>query len=109
MNSSRDRPEYFYDVTGAVTQQFYHITYVPALLLASLLGLTIAASTAVGMMVYARWTQRDGLKTLHEAAPLRLVVDSGAGTLLDTASMTRLANLSDSQLQKVAKEVYIVC
>ncbi|PNP40868.1 hypothetical protein TGAMA5MH_07308 [Trichoderma gamsii] len=64
MNSSRDRPEYFYNVTGAVTQQFYHITYVPALLLASLLGLTIAASTAVGMMV---------------------------------------------QLQKAAKEVYIMC
>ncbi|PON20083.1 hypothetical protein TGAM01_v211034 [Trichoderma gamsii] len=109
MNSSRDRPEYFYNVTGAVTQQFYHITYVPALLLASLLGLTIAASTAVGMMVYARWIQRDGIKTLHEATPLRLVVDSGAGTLQDTASMARLANLSDSQLQKAAKEVYIMC
>ncbi|KAM0466192.1 hypothetical protein ACHAPV_001147 [Trichoderma viride] len=108
MNSSRDRPEYFYNVTGAVTQQFYHITYVPALLLASLVGLTIAASTAVGMIVYARWIQRDGMKTLREVTPLRLVVDSGAGTLQDTASMTRLANLSDNQLQKVAKEVYIM-
>lgn len=108
MNSSRDRPEYFYNVTGAVTQQFYHITYVPALLLASLVGLTIAASTAVGMIVYARWIQGDGMKTLREVTPLRLVVDSGAGTLQDTASMTRLANLSDNQLQKVAKEVYIM-
>ncbi|UKZ67461.1 uncharacterized protein TrAtP1_008620 [Trichoderma atroviride] len=108
MDSSRDRPEYFYNVTGAVTQQFYHITYVPALLLASLLSLTIAASTAVGMTVYARWIQGDGMETLREATPLRLVVDSGAGTLQDTASMTRLADLSDSQLQKVAKEVYIM-
>lgn len=108
MNSSRDRPEYFYNVTGAVTQQFYHITYVPALLLASLLSLTIAASTAVGMVVYARWIQRDGMKTLHEVNPLRLVVDSGAGTLQDTAGMTRLANLSDNRLPKVAKEVYIM-
>ncbi|KAM0525610.1 hypothetical protein ACHAPE_000318 [Trichoderma viride] len=83
MNSSRDRPEYFYNVTGAVTQQFYHITYVPALLLVSLLSLTVAASTAAGMIV-------------------------GAGALQDTANMTRLANLSDNQLQKVAKEVYIM-
>ncbi|KAK1248583.1 hypothetical protein MKX08_006803 [Trichoderma sp. CBMAI-0020] len=108
MDSSRDRPEYFYNVTGAVTQQFYHITYVPALLLASLLSLTIAASTAVGMIVYARWIQGDGMNTLREVTPLRLVVDSGAGTLQDTASMTRLADLSDSQLQEVAKEVYIM-
>lgn len=108
MNSSRDQPEYFYNVAGAVTQQFYHITYVPALLLASLLGIIIAASTAVGMTVYARWIQRGGMKTLHEVTPLRLVVDSGAGTLQHTASMTRLANLSDSQLQTVAKEVYIM-
>ncbi|KAL7891960.1 hypothetical protein HDV63DRAFT_416074 [Trichoderma sp. SZMC 28014] len=107
-NSSRDRSEYFYNVTGAVTQQFYHITYVPALLLASLLGLTIAASTAVGMTVYARWIQRDGMKTLHEVTPLRLIVDSGAGTFQDPATIARLANLSDSQLQKVAKEVYVM-
>lgn len=106
-NSSRDRPEYFYNVTGAVTQQFYHITYVPALLLASLLSLTIAASTTVGMVVYARYVQRDGMKTLHQVTPLRLVVDSGTGTLQDTASMTRLANLSDDQLQEAAKGVYI--
>ncbi|KAH8127165.1 hypothetical protein LI328DRAFT_154702 [Trichoderma asperelloides] len=108
MNSSRDRPEYFYNVTGATMQQFYHITYVPALLLASLLSLTIAASTAVGMTVYARYIQRDSMRELHEATTLRLVVNSGAGTLQDIASMARLANLSDNQLQEAAKEVYII-
>ncbi|KAL9483790.1 hypothetical protein ACSS6W_002579 [Trichoderma asperelloides] len=108
MNSSRDRPEYFYNVTGATMQQFYHITYVPALLLASLLSLTIAASTAVGMTVYARHIQRDSMRELHEATTLRLVVNSGAGILQDTASMARLANLSDNQLQEAAKEVYII-
>jgi hypothetical protein len=105
---SRDRPEYFYNVTGAITHQFYHITYVPALLFASLLSLTIAASTTVGMVVYARYIQRDGMKTLHEVTPLRLVFESGAGTLQGTTSMTRLADLSDSELQEVAKEVYIM-
>lgn len=87
MNSSRDQPEYFYNVTGVITQQSYHITYVPALLLASLLSITVAASTTVGMIVYARYIKGDSMRTLHEATILRLVVDSGAGTLQDTASL----------------------
>ncbi|KAL7956959.1 hypothetical protein V8C34DRAFT_287188 [Trichoderma compactum] len=57
--SSRDRPEYFLDVTGGAMQQFYHLTYVPALPLVSLLGLIIAASAATGMTIYARYIQRD--------------------------------------------------
>ncbi|KAL7924851.1 hypothetical protein ACQKWADRAFT_331069 [Trichoderma austrokoningii] len=107
MDSSRDRPEYFYNVTGTLAEQFAHITYVPALLLACLFSLTIAASTTVGMIVYARHIEKDGMKTLHEVTPLRLVVDSGTGTLQDTASIAKLSKLSDSQLQKVAKEVYV--
>jgi hypothetical protein len=105
-NSSRDRPEYFYNVTGAVTQQFYHLTYVPALLLVSLISLTIAASIATGLTIYARHIQRDNAKISHEVTPLRLVVDSGAGTLQDTASMARLASLSNAELQEAAEQIY---
>ncbi|KAL7945349.1 hypothetical protein V8C42DRAFT_322879 [Trichoderma barbatum] len=105
-NSSRDRPEYFYSVTGEALQQFYHLTYVPALLLVSLISLTIAASTATGMTIYARYIHRDKATIPHEITPLRLVVDSWAGTLQDPASMTRLASLSNDELQEAAKETY---
>ncbi|KAK4077034.1 uncharacterized protein Triagg1_4001 [Trichoderma aggressivum f. europaeum] len=105
-NSSRDRPEYFFDVTGDAMQQFYHLTYVPALLFVSLLSLIIAASAATGMTMYARYIHRDQGMVPHEITPLRLVVDSWAGTLQDAASMTRLASLSNDELQEAAKETY---
>ncbi|KAL7906984.1 hypothetical protein GGI35DRAFT_487421 [Trichoderma velutinum] len=105
-NSSRDRPEYFYYVTGEAMQQFYHLTYVPALLFVSLISLIIAAFTATGMTVYARYIHRDKGTIPHEITPLRLVVDSWAGTLQDPASMSRLASLSNDELQEAAKETY---
>ncbi|KAK4888597.1 hypothetical protein LTR27_012549 [Elasticomyces elasticus] len=76
--------EYFYDVDGMVSKQFYRMTYVPAILMIGLLGLLAAAGVTVGMSVYASGTH--SARTFREVDVMRLVLDAVGGLARDGRS-----------------------
>lgn len=54
LNTSRDQPDYFYNVTGTVNREFYRVTYVPALLLIGLVCVVLCASMTLALVLSVR-------------------------------------------------------
>lgn len=103
LNESRSRPEYFYNVTGNIDQQFYRITYVPVLLLVGLVCIILAALLVVVLMLSARSSQ--SWKHFRKVDVVRLVVDAVGGGLHDEAEFAKLGALgvSDQEIDDWAK------
>lgn len=101
VNTSRDKADYFYNVTGEVDRQFYRITYVPVLLLVALLGIIISALLVTVLVVATMktWSWR----TFRQVDITRLVVDCvGADLAKEDSTFSRLGRASDDDLAKWA-------
>lgn len=103
-NSSRDRPEDFFNVTGMVNEEHYRITYIPIILLVGIIAMLLAASTVSAMAVYASKTK--AARTFREVNALRLLID-GAGGLGPEIKIIADAGLGSREMEKWADECMV--
>lgn len=96
-NVSKDNPDNFYKVLNTVTEEYYCITYIPAVLIAGLLGLFAAAMITFTMAVYTSKTY--SARSFRKVDALRLIIDSIDG-LQDTIATSDIAELPHSELEK---------
>lgn len=100
-NATRDKVDYFYNVTGEVDREFYRITYVPVLLLVALLGIIISALLVTILVVATMKTW--SWKTFRQVDITRLVVDCvGADLAKGDSTFSRLRRASDDELAEWA-------
>lgn len=101
VNASRDKADYFYNVTGEIDRQFYRITYVPVLLLVALLGIIISALlvTVLVIATIKTWSWR----TFRQVDITRLVVDCVSADLAkEDSTFSQLGRASDDELAEWA-------
>lgn len=107
LNSSRDRVEYFYNVTGDVDRQFYRITYVPVLLLVALLGIIICALLITVLVVATMKTW--SWKIFRQVDITRLVVDCvGADLGNNNSTFSQMVRASDDELEEWAGRYRVI-
>lgn len=102
VNASREKPNYFYNVTGEIDRQFYRITYVPVLMPVALLGIIISALLVTVLVITTLGTL--SWKMFRQVDITRLVVDCvGADLAKNGPDFTRLGRASDDELSKWAE------
>lgn len=102
LNTSHDQPDYFYNVTGNVGQEFYRITYVPALLLVGMVCIILCASMTMALVLSVR--QSASWKMFRVVDTVRLVIDAvGGGLTEDTAEFAKLARAGKDEITDWAK------
>lgn len=100
-NATRDKVDYFYNVTGEVDREFYRITYVPVLLLVAMLGIIISALSVTVLVIATMKTW--SWKTFRQVDITRLVVDCvGADLAKGDSTFSRLRQASDDELAEWA-------
>ncbi|RDW58479.1 hypothetical protein BP5796_12409 [Coleophoma crateriformis] len=96
-NTSNDEPNFFYDVTGQISEQKYRITYIPIILLIGLLALVIAAALPAAMTMYVSKTL--SARTFRDVDAVRLLVDAADGLHEEAKDISNLG-LGNGDMEK---------
>ncbi|RDW57023.1 hypothetical protein BP6252_13895 [Coleophoma cylindrospora] len=89
-NTSNDEPDFFYNVTGQISEQKYRITYIPIILLIGLLALVIAAALPAAMTMYVSKTI--SARTFRDVDAVRLLVDAADGLHEEAKDISNLGH-----------------
>lgn len=105
LDSSRDKPDYLYNATGAKTQEFYRLTYVPALVLVGLVCVILCSSLTIVLVLSVRHSS--SWETFCMVDTVRLVVDAVAGGLIEEkAEFVPLVGNESSEVVDWAAKYY---
>ncbi|KAL1392757.1 hypothetical protein HDK64DRAFT_306229 [Phyllosticta capitalensis] len=106
-NSSRNKPDFFYSVSGIKTEQRYRITYVPFLLLVGLVAALAAAGITAAMALYTARTL--SARTFRQVDPLRLILDCGQGLqeAIQDLAASAPPSLPNDRLEKWAQGLVV--
>lgn len=106
LNISHDQPDYFYNITGNIDQEFYRVTYVPALLLVGIVCIILCGSMTLILIMSVRKSM--SWKMFRVLNTVRLVVDVLGGDLTqETAEFTRLAQAGSQEISDWATKYHV--